>query len=47
VNEGPWWAIHNDEILKMLYRVRDGEDPDMVLMQEYANSQSEYPEDDG
>lgn len=33
-----WWAISGESLLAMLYRVAEGEDPDMVYAEEYANS---------
>jgi hypothetical protein len=30
--------------MSMLYRVADGEDPDMVYAEEYANSEIENPD---
>lgn len=36
-----WWAISGEALLEMLRRVSNGEDPDMVYAEEYANSQVE------
>lgn len=36
-----WWSISGDEILAMLRRVHDGEDPDLVYAEHYANSEHE------
>lgn len=32
-----WWTLSGDDLLRMLYRVSDGENPDMVYMEAYAN----------
>ena len=34
-----WWAISGDALLGMLRRVAEGEDPDIVYAEEYANSE--------
>ncbi len=39
VAEPKWWVIHEDEMRRMLHRVEDGEEPELVLMEEYANSE--------
>lgn len=36
-----WWAISGEALLEMLRRVADGEDPDLVYAEEYANSEHE------
>lgn len=41
-----WWTIDNDSLLAMLRRCANGDDPDTVIMEEYANSNHEYNEDD-
>lgn len=33
-----WWTISGVELLKALHRVNDGEDPEMVYAEMYANS---------
>jgi hypothetical protein len=33
-----WWTISGEALLAMLRRVADGEDPDLVYAEEYANS---------
>jgi hypothetical protein len=38
-----WWMIEGDDLLAMLRRVRDGEDPDIVYAEEYANCEHERP----
>lgn len=32
-----WWSISGEALLGMLQRVADGEDPDLVYAEEYAN----------
>jgi hypothetical protein len=39
-----WWVIDGDSLLEMLQRVADGEDPDMVYAEEYANGAHEPAE---
>lgn len=34
-----WWSIRGEALLAMLRRVADGEDPDLVYAEEYANSE--------
>ena len=41
-----WWTISEEAIRDMLRRVADGEDPDMVYAEEYANSEHHYPGDE-
>lgn len=44
-----WWAISGEAILNMLHRVHQGEDPDLVYIEEYANTDDHEhiePEDD-
>jgi len=36
-----YWAISGESLMSMLYRVANGEDPDMVYAEEYANSEHE------
>lgn len=40
-----WWSISGEALLAMLRRVHDGEDPDLVYAEEYANAQIERPPD--
>lgn len=40
-----WWIIDGDTLLHMMCRVANGEDPDLVYAEEYANSEHEYPSD--
>lgn len=36
-----YWVIGGSELLRMLRRVKGGEDPDLVYAEEYANSEIE------
>lgn len=36
-----WWTISGEALLHMLRRVADGDDPDLVYAEEYANSEHE------
>lgn len=36
-----WWAISEEDIMDMLRRVADGDDPDVVYAEWYANSEHE------
>jgi hypothetical protein len=36
-----WHVISGEQLLVMLRRVRDGEDPDMVYAEEYVNADRE------
>jgi hypothetical protein len=40
-----WWTLSDESLRAMLRRVADGEDPDMVYMEMYANSEHELPEE--
>lgn len=33
-----WWVISNEGLLSMLRRAHDGENPDLVYAEEYANA---------
>lgn len=33
-----WWSISGIALMEMLVRVKNGEDPDLVYMELYANS---------
>jgi hypothetical protein len=37
----PWWTISGDELMKMLYRVQRGDDPGVVYLEAYVNSDRE------
>lgn len=34
-----WWAISGDQLLALLRRVHEGEDPDLLYAEEYANGE--------
>lgn len=34
-----WWTISADDLMSMLRRCADGEDPDLVYAEEYANAE--------
>ena len=36
-----WWTISGDDLLAALYRVKNGDDPEVVYMEFYVNSSSE------
>ena len=38
-----WWTISGDAFLEALRRVHEGEDPDAIYAEWYANSEHEYP----
>jgi hypothetical protein len=43
-----WWTISGDALLELLRRAHDGEDPDLVYAEEYANAGHDRPvEGDG
>ena len=41
-SDDPWWVIRGSELLDLLRRCRAGEDPDLVYVEAYANT--EQPE---
>ena len=41
-----WWSISGDALLDALRRVRDGDDPDLVYAELYANSDHEHHGDE-
>lgn len=41
----PWWTIHGEELQRLLRRAAAGEDPDVLYMEAYANS--EQPAEEG
>ncbi len=41
-----WWAISGEAFMDALRRVADGETPEWVYAEYYANSDHEHPEDD-
>lgn len=40
-----WWVLSGDNLLAMLRRAHGGEDPDLILTEEYANCDHERPRD--
>ena len=38
-----WWTIHGEALLDALHRSHDGDDPDVVYAELYANSEHERP----
>jgi hypothetical protein len=44
-NDLGWWTISGEALLGLLHRVADGEDPDMVYAEEFANSEHEEVSD--
>ena len=44
VSDLGWHVIHGETFLDALYRVHEGEDPDMVYAELYANSDQERPQ---
>lgn len=40
---GGWWVISDTALKDMLFRAAQGEDPDLLLMEHYANSHQERP----
>lgn len=38
-----WWTIAGEELLAALHRVHDGDDPDVVYAELYANSKATRP----
>lgn len=43
---GEWWTISGAALLAALRRAHEGEDPDMVYAELFANSTVERPADD-
>jgi hypothetical protein len=41
-----WWTLPESELIAILYKVKAGEDPELVLAEAYANSRIEHPSDD-
>lgn len=41
----PYWVISSSELLTLLDRAHNGEDPDLLLAEAYANSVVEPPDD--
>lgn len=43
-----WWSISGEDFLEAMRRVKQGENPDFVYAEYYANSDHEYyPKADG
>lgn len=42
-----WWVVHGEEILEMLNAVADGNQPDIVFAEFYANSEIDVGEQKG
>lgn len=40
-----WWTIHGSTLLEALHRAHDGEDPDLVYAELYANSEADEGQD--
>lgn len=36
-----WWVVSGENLLAMLRRAANGEDPDLIYAEEYANSEHE------
>lgn len=43
--EGTWWAINGAEFRRALQMVADGEDPDLVYAEFYANTEQDNAEE--
>lgn len=41
-----WWIIHGDEIMEALRQVAQGENPDIVYAELYANADIQKGDDD-
>lgn len=42
-----WWVIEDAALMSMLRAVQQGDDPDIVFAEHYANSEHQtYPQDD-
>jgi len=39
-----WWVIHGDTIVQALNRAADGEDPELIYTELYANADTENPD---
>ena len=42
-----WWTLHGRDLMGMLRRAHEGEDPEWVYMEAYANSRVERSEGEG
>jgi hypothetical protein len=45
VTDGPWHVISSEDLRHMLARVAEGEDPEAVHLELYANADHEYPQE--
>lgn len=41
-----WWSLSGESLMDMLRRCHEGEDPDLVYAEMYANSEHEFVEGD-
>lgn len=41
-----WWVISDENLLAMLRRCAAGDDPDLIMAEEYANCDHERPGDE-
>ena len=41
-----WWTISGEMFLEALYRVQDGDEPEMIYAEWYANSEVEKFDDE-
>lgn len=41
-----WWTIYGEELMNLLKRAHDGEDPDLLYTEAYANSDVESFKED-
>lgn len=41
-----WWVIEEGELRRLLNRVKDGDSPDVVLIEEYAQSEHDFGGED-
>lgn len=42
-----WWTIHGDDFFDALVRCWEGEDPEMVYLEYYVNSDTKRYDSDG
>jgi hypothetical protein len=45
-DEGYWWTISEEALLDMLRRAHQGEEPEFIYAEEYANATHETVEED-
>lgn len=38
-----WWTLSGEEFMKAMRRAHDGEDPEMIYAEYYANSKVDNP----